>query len=101
MLTKPSKNQYLLLFVSLILFVLCAIFWRDLMSAIFAPESIAMSWLLLILPALLISTIPSYVLTKIVNVKTSSVFINGTIFTLSYIIISFIGVAILFASAIN
>lgn len=60
MFIKSSKNQYLLLFVSLLLFISYYVFYRvvNLLSLI-DTNSITLSILLVILPLLLISIIPS------------------------------------------
>jgi len=95
MFINPSKNQYLLLFVSLLLFISYYVFYRvvNLVSLI-ETDSIALSILLVILPLLLISIIPSYVFAKIINVKNPSFIVTAVLFSLSYILISFISLVI-------
>jgi len=95
MFIKPSKNQYLLLSISLVLFILYYIFYRAVNSnSLIETESIALSILLVILPLLFISIIPSYVLAKMINVKDSPFIVIAGLFSLFYILISFVSLII-------
>ena len=88
-------NAYLLLSVSLILFILYYSFYGtvNLNNAI-ETESISLSILLIVLPLLFISIIPSYVFAKMINVKKSPFIVVAGLFSLFYIFISFVSLVI-------
>jgi len=95
---KPSKTQYILLVVSFALFILYYVFWRNFnLSEAVNPSSVSLSILLVILPLLLISIIPSYVISKAIKVTSPALYVKATLFSLTYIIVAFISVVILVA----
>jgi len=61
---------------------------------------LSLSILLVLLPVVLIAIIPSYVFMKIVKIKKTSAFVDWVLFTLFYIIVTFIGLAIFLAQGI-
>lgn len=98
MFNKLSRNQYVLLIISLALLVSYYIFWRNFnLSEVLNPISVNLAILLIILPLLLISIIPSYVISRTVKIKKPSLYVKVTLFSLTYIIVAFVSVSVLVA----
>lgn len=95
MFIKPSKNQCLLFFISLVLFIFYYATYRVInLINLIETNSIALSILLIFLPLLILSIIPSYVLVRMINIKNPSFIVTAVLFSLFYILVSFISLVI-------
>ena len=98
MFIKPSKIQYLLLSVSLVLFILYYTVYQLVnLNGLIETDSVSLSILLAILPLLFISIIPSYVLAKIIKANNPPFIVTAVLFSIFYIVITFVSLVITFA----